>query len=199
MYIGANTKRLQHPRRTETQSLRSITASGSRANLRGPQPIILRTPSSPAYNSPSRPPSVLDKFAEPEEEDYDQSFDNISPDSTENGKLELTKKLSSKSWVGRKSFDLVIWFLLRSRSLTLSMQLGEEDPDEEDPFAELGGSFSDVDESLDDLQANMQRDKVSKMCSFVNDLLDGMSAEADELAIRDGCIYLVGRRVACDR
>lgn len=74
----------------------------------------------------------------------------------------------------------------------LCLQLGDDDLDEEDPFAELEQNI-EVEESSDSLEANVQRDKIARMCSFVNDLLDGMSAEADELAIRDGCIYLVGQ------
>lgn len=69
-------------------------------------------------------------------------------------------------------------------------QLGDEEADEEDPFAQVDGGLSE-DASQDDLQANVLRDKITRMCSFVNDLLDGMNAEADELAVRDGCLYLV--------
>lgn len=68
--------------------------------------------------------------------------------------------------------------------------MGDGDLDEEDPFAEVEQNIQ-VEESTDSLEANVHRDKIARMCSFVNDLLDGMSAEADELAIRDGCIYLV--------
>lgn len=77
--------------------------------------------------------------------------------------------------------------LLRSVPL---LQLGDDDLDEEDPFAEVEQNI-EIEESSDSLEANVHRDKIARMCSFVNDLLDGMSAEADELAIRDGCIYLV--------
>lgn len=70
------------------------------------------------------------------------------------------------------------------------MQLGDNDFDEEDPFSELDQDIEAA-ESNDSLEANVHRDKIARMCSFVNDLLDGMNAEADELAIRDGCIYLV--------
>lgn len=62
--------------------------------------------------------------------------------------------------------------------------------DEEDPFAEVEDGFGGT-QDADSLEANVHRDKIAKMCSFVNDLLDGMNAEADELAVRDGCIYLV--------
>lgn len=54
-----------------------------------------------------------------------------------------------------------------------------------------------MEESSDSLEANVHRDKIARMCSFVNDLLDGMSAEADELAIQDGCIYLVRELTLC--
>lgn len=74
--------------------------------------------------------------------------------------------------------------------MLLNSKLGDDDLDEEDPFAE-GEQNIQVEESSDSLEANVQRDKIARMCSFVNDLLDAMSAEADELAIRDGCIYLV--------
>lgn len=72
------------------------------------------------------------------------------------------------------------------------LQLGEDELDEEDPFAEVEDGLAPGLDS-DSLEANVHRDKVAKMCSFVNDLLDGMNAEADELAVRDGCIYLVRR------
>ena len=66
--------------------------------------------------------------------------------------------------------------------------------DEEDPFAEVGVIPSGEDDQ-DDLEANVHRDTLARMCSFVDDLLDGMGAEADELAIRDGCLYLVRPRL----
>jgi hypothetical protein len=62
--------------------------------------------------------------------------------------------------------------------------------DEDDPFAEVEQTLDQA-EGDDSLEANVQRDKLARVCSFITDLLDGMNAEADELAIRDGCIYLI--------
>ena len=128
--------------------------------------------------------SSFDRYADQGVDDYSDDFAKNGPASgSDSQKLRLASKLSSRSWVSTHA----TWVLFRTHG---KLQLGEDEKDEEDPFAEvedaLDGGFD-----TDTLEANVHRDKVAKMCSFVNDLLDGMNAEADELAIRDGCIYLV--------
>lgn len=43
----------------------------------------------------------------------------------------------------------------------------------------------------DILSANYHRDRVARMCSFVNDLLNGMMDQAEESILKEGCLYLV--------
>lgn len=148
--------------------MRLLSPTASRVQHRSPA----TRPSSLNPNKPSRIDSArssgLGRFSEKETDDYSDLFakGSATPESAP-GRLELTNKLSSRSW------------------------LGDEEADEDDPFAEVEDALGGDGGSDDTLEANVHREKVAKMCSFVNDLVDGMSAEADELAIRDGCIYLV--------
>lgn len=106
----------------------------------------------------------FDKYAEDDDEDYDDVFGK--PNGNTNGaalqRLQLTTRLSSRSW------------------------LGDDDIDEEDPFAEIDEGFSE-----DDLEANLQRDKYARMCNAVNQLLDGLTPSAPDFQLRDACDQLM--------
>ncbi|KIY52431.1 Pkinase-domain-containing protein [Fistulina hepatica ATCC 64428] len=116
--------------------------------------------------SPSRADvrSLFGKYTEDEEEDYDDVFGK--PNGTTNGvapeALRLTTRLSNKSW------------------------LGDEQSDEEDPFAEIDEGFAE-----DDLETNLQRDKYARLCNTVNQLIDELTPSAPDFQLRDACDQLI--------
>lgn len=85
-----------------------------------------------------------------------------------------------------------------SLSLTdlTAQQLGDEDSDEEDPFASVEG-----DETLDhietDLETNVARDKFARLCSGVEDLIERIGGE-DEYEVREASLELVSPRLAVE-
>ncbi|KAF8513773.1 hypothetical protein JB92DRAFT_3083136 [Gautieria morchelliformis] len=70
--------------------------------------------------------------------------------------------------------------------LTNRSWLGDEDSDEEDPFAEIDEGFVE-----DDLEANLVRDKHARLCTTVNRLIDELVPNAPDFALRDACDQLV--------
>jgi len=80
------------------------------------------------------------------------------------GKLRLNTRLSSKSW------------------------MGDEDSDEEDPFAQVEEEegFGDG-----DLEANLARDKLARLCANVTSLVDIIAAEADDFELREAALELL--------
>ncbi|KDQ62037.1 hypothetical protein JAAARDRAFT_189411 [Jaapia argillacea MUCL 33604] len=107
--------------------------------------------------------SEFDKYAEEDDDDYDDVF--AKPNGTSNHHmqtLQLNTRLSNKSW------------------------LGDEDTDEEDPFAEIDEGFSD-----DDLEANLQRDKYARLCNTVVQLIDELTPSAPDFQLRDACDQLI--------
>ncbi|KAI5479767.1 STE/STE11/cdc15 protein kinase [Pseudohyphozyma bogoriensis] len=65
--------------------------------------------------------------------------------------------------------------------------LGDEESDEEDPFAEV--EEDGFDES--DLESNLARDKFARLCAFVSELIDSISSESDEYALREASLELI--------
>ncbi|KAI0292680.1 hypothetical protein B0F90DRAFT_1920254 [Multifurca ochricompacta] len=106
----------------------------------------------------------FNKYAEDDEEDYDDVFGKSNGSSLEHPMqtLQLNTRLSNKSW------------------------LGDEDTDEEDPFAEIDEGFDE-----DDLEANLQRDKHARLTSAVNQLIDELTPSAPDFQLRDACDQLV--------
>ncbi|KAG8969493.1 hypothetical protein FRC03_002354, partial [Tulasnella sp. 419] len=104
--------------------------------------------------------SELGRYTEDEDEDYDDIFVKPSGQTSEAPMqtLQLTTRLSSKSW------------------------LGDGDSDEEDPFAEIDEGFVD-----NDLETNIVRDKHARLCSTVNNLIDELLPTAPAYALRDAC------------
>ncbi|KAF8627476.1 hypothetical protein AX17_006288 [Amanita inopinata Kibby_2008] len=104
------------------------------------------------------------KYTEGEDEDYDDVFGK--PNGTASDQpmqtLQLNTRLSNKSW------------------------LGDENSDEEDPFAEIDEGFSE-----DDLESNLQRDKNARLCNLVNQLIDELTPSAPDFQLRDACDQLL--------
>ncbi|KAI6042650.1 hypothetical protein EDC04DRAFT_2657661 [Pisolithus marmoratus] len=105
----------------------------------------------------------FDKYAEEDNEDYDDIFGKVNGNILEQPMqtLQLNTRLSNKSW------------------------LGDED-DEDDPFAEIDEGFAE-----DDLEANLQRDKHARLCSLVNQLIDELTPSAPDFQLRDACDQLI--------
>lgn len=78
--------------------------------------------------------------------------------------LQLTTRLSNRSW------------------------LGDADADEDDPFAEI-----DEEEFGDeaDLEANVARDKHARMCSHIVELVEALKPSAPEEELNEACEQLV--------
>ncbi|KII90830.1 hypothetical protein PLICRDRAFT_107006 [Plicaturopsis crispa FD-325 SS-3] len=108
--------------------------------------------------------SEFGKYTEDDDEDYEDVFGK--PNGTTIGQpmqtLQLTTRLSNKSW------------------------LGDENSDEEDPFAEIDEGFAE-----DDLDANLQRDKNARLCNMVNQLIDELTPSAPDFQLRDACDQLL--------
>lgn len=69
----------------------------------------------------------------------------------------------------------------------LLSQLGDEDSDEEDPFAEV--EEDDFDEA--DLETNVARDKLARLASYVSELVDSIASDTDEYSLREASLELV--------
>ncbi|VDB91802.1 unnamed protein product [Peniophora sp. CBMAI 1063] len=108
--------------------------------------------------------SHFERYAETDDEDYEDVFGK--PNGTVSGTeapMQLTTRLSNKSW------------------------LGDEDTDEEDPFAEIDEGFDE-----DDLEANLQHDKYARLTSNISSLIDELSPAAPDFQLRDACDQLMG-------
>ncbi|KAJ7037780.1 hypothetical protein C8F04DRAFT_1393450 [Mycena alexandri] len=104
------------------------------------------------------------KYAEEDDEDYEDVFGKPNGTTLEPaGALQLTTRLSNRSW------------------------LGDDNSDEEDPFAEIDEGFAE-----DDLEANLQRDKYARLCNMVNGLIDQLTPSAPDFQLRDACDQLLG-------
>ncbi|KAM6494311.1 hypothetical protein JOM56_010672, partial [Amanita muscaria] len=104
----------------------------------------------------------FEKYAEEEEEDYDDVFGKPNGANHSIQALQLHTRLSNKSW------------------------LGDENSDEEDPFAEIDEGFSE-----DDLESNLQRDKHARLCNVVNQLIDELTPSAPDFQLREACDQLL--------
>ncbi|KAH8987236.1 hypothetical protein EDB86DRAFT_3065770 [Lactarius hatsudake] len=110
--------------------------------------------------------SEFDKYAEDDDEDYDDVFGKPNGScaaGTSVQTLQLNTRLSNKSW------------------------LGDEDTDEEDPFAEVdrrgfcGGRPG----------GELQRDKYARLTTAVNQLIDELTPSAPDFQLRDACDQLL--------
>ncbi|PPQ99462.1 hypothetical protein CVT26_014278 [Gymnopilus dilepis] len=105
----------------------------------------------------------IGKYAEDDEEDYEDVFGKVGGASTEQPMqtLQLNTRLSDKSWLG-------------------------DDWNEEDPFAEIDEGFSE-----EDLETNLQRDKYARLCNNVNQLIDELTPSAPDFQLREACDQLL--------
>ncbi|KAJ6602259.1 hypothetical protein B0H10DRAFT_2178892 [Mycena sp. CBHHK59/15] len=103
------------------------------------------------------------KYAEDDDEDYEDVFGKPNGSTLgQSAALQLNTRLSNKSW------------------------LGDDNSDEEDPFAEIDEGFAE-----DDLEANLQRDKYARLCNMVNQLIDELTPSAPDFQLRDACDQLL--------
>ncbi|KAJ7644441.1 hypothetical protein FB45DRAFT_897923 [Roridomyces roridus] len=103
------------------------------------------------------------KYAEDDDEDYEDVFGKPNGTTLEQPPaLQLNTRLSNRSW------------------------LGDDNSDEEDPFAEIDEGFAE-----DDLEANLQRDKYARLCNMVNGLIDQLTPSAPDFQLRDACDQLL--------
>ncbi|GAA6017250.1 hypothetical protein JCM10207_003660 [Rhodosporidiobolus poonsookiae] len=161
-------------------------------HLRRPASVEAHDPTTGASLSPSpssyNPPSLgrasvlsIDRFSEhaAEDDDYSDVFgrtlDDDESDRRRLNDLRLETKLSSRSW------------------------LGDEDSDEDDPFAlvdaeDADGASSTYDPEAD-LEANLARDKLAQQCILVSDLVETV-ARAERLdgdwEVREAALQLTG-------
>lgn len=73
------------------------------------------------------------------------------------------------------------------------IQLGDEDSDEEDPFAAVDET-ADARDTWDghDLEANLLRDQVARQCALVGDLLEVMEGgNLDDYEVREAALQIV--------
>ncbi|KAF8631040.1 hypothetical protein AX15_002648 [Amanita polypyramis BW_CC] len=117
---------------------------------------------SEAHQLQSQTDLEFEKYAEEEDEDYDDVFGRPNGTNQAMQTLQLNTRLSNKSW------------------------LGDENSDEEDPFAEIDEGFSE-----DDLESNLQRDKNARLCNLVNQLTDELTPSAPDFQLRDACDQLL--------
>ncbi|TBU45550.1 kinase-like protein [Dichomitus squalens] len=107
--------------------------------------------------------SDLDKYADDDDEDYEDVFGKANgPSAQPMQTLQLNTRLSNKSW------------------------LGDEDDAEDDPFAEIDEGYAE-----EDLEANLQRDKYARLCNQVTQLIDELTPSAPDFQLRDACDQLL--------
>uniref|UniRef100_A0A0K3CJ22 BY PROTMAP: gi/472584551/gb/EMS22137.1/ STE/STE11/cdc15 protein kinase [Rhodosporidium toruloides NP11] gi/647399342/emb/CDR43947.1/ RHTO0S08e08328g1_1 [Rhodosporidium toruloides] n=1 Tax=Rhodotorula toruloides TaxID=5286 RepID=A0A0K3CJ22_RHOTO len=147
-----------------------------------PSPRKPSTPTQPGFRS-STPSasgsSIFDEYGEQDVDDYSDLFGRtVGGDSqTSLGSLKLNTRLSNKSW------------------------LGEEDSDEEDPFAAVEaeeldphGAIAFLDNSEADLAANLARDHLARQCALVEELVDVVASteHPDDFETREAALQLTG-------
>ncbi|RPD56118.1 kinase-like protein [Lentinus tigrinus ALCF2SS1-7] len=105
----------------------------------------------------------FDKYAEDDDEDYEDVFGKANGTSSQPMQtLQLNTRLSNKSW-----------------------GFGDDD-DEEDPFAEIDEGYAE-----EDLEANLQRDKYARLSNTVTQLIDELTPSAPDFQLRDACDQLL--------
>ncbi|KZT60691.1 Pkinase-domain-containing protein [Calocera cornea HHB12733] len=120
----------------------------------------------------------LQKYSESEDEDYDDVFGKPTTSS---------KKRTLAEWhLLIPMIDAGIETLKLNTRLSSKSWLGDQDEDEDDPFAEIDESFDEV-----DLESNLIRDKYARLCSQVNQLIDELVPTATEAKLRDALDQLL--------
>ncbi|KDN41719.1 hypothetical protein RSAG8_07250, partial [Rhizoctonia solani AG-8 WAC10335] len=108
--------------------------------------------------------SELERYTEDEDEDYEDVFGKPGSNAPEvqMHTLQLNTRLSKRSW------------------------LGDEDSDEEDPFAEIDEGFDEH-----DLETNLNRDRHARLTASVNALIDKLEPNAPDYQQREACDELL--------
>ncbi|KAJ1303227.1 hypothetical protein OPQ81_011425 [Rhizoctonia solani] len=108
--------------------------------------------------------SELERYTEDEDEDYEDVFGKPGGNAPEvqMHTLQLNTRLSKRSW------------------------LGDEDSDEEDPFAEIDEGFDEH-----DLETNLNRDRHARLTASVNALIDKLEPNAPDYQQREACDELL--------
>ncbi|KAH0613167.1 uncharacterized protein H6S33_009547 [Morchella sextelata] len=155
--------RLFHP--SDLKSLPRSTNSSQHGSLRRQISLALGDTETQAHAiRRSRSSMEIQRFAEPEgEDDYSDIFGSEggtdeagSETSGDDHSLLLNTKLSNNSW------------------------LGDEEPDEDDPFAQLEEGFDEM-----DLEANIARDKYARLCIQVEALVGSLKETQSEEDLDD--------------
>ncbi|KAH7337093.1 hypothetical protein B0J17DRAFT_718990 [Rhizoctonia solani] len=108
--------------------------------------------------------SELERYTEDEDEDYEDVFGKPGSNAPEvqMHTLQLNTRLSKRSW------------------------LGDEDSDDEDPFAEIDEGFDEH-----DLETNLNRDRHARLTASVNTLIDKLEPNAPDYQQREACDELL--------
>ncbi|PIL35163.1 hypothetical protein GSI_02952 [Ganoderma sinense ZZ0214-1] len=105
----------------------------------------------------------LDKYADDDDDDYEDVFGKTNGTAAQAMQtLQLNTRLSNKSW------------------------FGDEDDEEDDPFAEIDEGYAE-----EDLEANLQRDKYARLSNQVTQLIDELTPSAPDFQLRDACDQLL--------
>ncbi|KDQ11479.1 hypothetical protein BOTBODRAFT_177313 [Botryobasidium botryosum FD-172 SS1] len=176
---------LFHPDDIKTIGLNNLSASPSPSPSPSPRTTMGRSSSSPItsvtnLSSHSRSSSVagslgrsdarrmlmqsdFERYTEDEDEDYEDVFGKPNGTAAEHvmQTLQLNTRLSNKSW------------------------LGDEDSDEEDPFAEIDEGFAE-----NDLETNLYRDKHARLCASVNQFIEELRPGGPDFVLREACDQL---------
>lgn len=71
----------------------------------------------------------------------------------------------------------------------IALQLGDDDSDEDDPFAAVEEDLTETEEAT--LEANIARDRLARLSATVTDIADRMTPTIDRLQLLSGCERLV--------
>ena len=145
-----------HSYRPQSPAIGRVSPAASRANS-------MRMEKDEKWKEMRR---ALGRYSEDDsEEDYSDVFgdsmdgsdgDQLIPPGQ---RLQLTTRLSNRSW------------------------LGDDIEDEDDPFAEIDEGL----DAEADLEANVARDQHARMCAFVTDLVEALKPEQSEKELRHVC------------
>ncbi|BGP47541.1 Protein kinase of the Mitotic Exit Network [Rhodotorula kratochvilovae] len=143
-----------------------------------PSPAVSPAPSPP--HGHARTPSAIEKYTEEDEDDYSDVFGGRSEIQSEES-LKLNTRLSGRSWLGDEDSDEEDPFALVDSSLAL----GLSDPDDD---ADAAGAFEYT-------PADLERDQLARQCALVGELVDvvgSLSArrEGDAADVREAALQL---------
>ncbi|KAL8290145.1 hypothetical protein RQP46_003084 [Phenoliferia psychrophenolica] len=217
MKFNTQKKRILHPKDISDSFLAASPSSTINILANRDQPSSLSRASSiplpptPTLSAPQPPPppqlhlptkfvphhratsssgkSIIEQYSELDSEDYSDVFGKTAIDqfSSNLEALQLNTKLSSKSWVSL-SPPLPIQPQAADFIITMT-KLGDEDSDEEDPFAEVEDEDGFDDDA--DLETNVARDKLARLASYVGELVDAISSDTDEYSLREASLELI--------